>query len=115
MLRFTILLLVCAAPACAAEWQPLFDGKSLKGWKPTPFTGHAAVHVDNGAIVMEAGSPLTGITWTEAFPKTNYEIRFEAERVKGGDFFASLTFPVGDSFATWVTGGWGGDIIGISS
>src|SRR6185503_6509189 len=30
-------------------------------------------------------------------------------------FFASLTFPVGNSFATWVTGGWGGDIVGISS
>ena len=36
-------------------------------------------------------------------------------RMQGNDFFASLTFPVGDSFATWVTGGWGGDIVGISS
>ena len=36
-------------------------------------------------------------------------------RVRGNDFFASLTFPVGDSFATWVMGGWGGDIVGISS
>ena len=33
----------------------------------------------------------------------------------GNDFFASLTFPVGDSFCTWVTGGWGGDIVGLSS
>ena len=36
-------------------------------------------------------------------------------RVQGNDFFASLTFPVGDSFCTWVTGGWGGDIVGLSS
>ena len=36
-------------------------------------------------------------------------------RTQGNDFFASLTFPVGNSFATWVTGGWGGDIVGISS
>ena len=55
--------------------------------------------------------------WTRAgvFPKTNYEIRFEATRIKGGDFFASLTFPVGESHCTWVTGGWGGDIVGLSS
>ena len=26
-----------------------------------------------------------------------------------------MTFPFGDSFGTWVTGGWGGDIVGISS
>jgi hypothetical protein len=115
MLRSTFLLVLTAALACAAEWQPLFDGKSLKGWKPTAFTGHAPVRVENGTIVMEAGSPMTGITWTEAFPKTNYEIRFEGMRGKGGDFFASLTFPVGDSFCTWVLGGWGGDIVGLSS
>jgi hypothetical protein len=35
--------------------------------------------------------------------------------VKGNDFFSSVTFPVGDSFATWVLGGWGGDIVGVSS
>jgi hypothetical protein len=48
-------------------------------------------------------------------PKSNYEVRFEARRIQGNDFFASLTFPVKDSFATWVTGGWGGDIVGMSS
>ena len=56
-----------------------------------------------------------GVTWTGDFPKSNYEIRFEGRRVRGGDFFASLTFPVGDSYCTFVTGGWGGDIIGLSS
>jgi hypothetical protein len=64
---------------------------------------------------MEPGKPLTGITWAGSFPTSNYEIRFEGCRVRGGDFFASLTFPVGDSHATWVTGGWGGDIVGLSS
>src|SRR5260370_40363845 len=58
---------------------------------------------------------MTGITWSGAFPKMNYEVRFEAARIDGNDFFASLTFPVGDSFCTWVTGGWGGDIVGLSS
>jgi hypothetical protein len=51
----------------------------------------------------------------EALPKSGYEIRFEAQRRLGGDFFASLTFPSGPNFATWVLGGWGGDIVGISS
>jgi hypothetical protein len=58
---------------------------------------------------------MTGITRTGEFPRSIYEVRLEGMRVNGGDFFASLTFPVGDSYATWVTGGWGGDIVGISS
>ena len=58
---------------------------------------------------------MTGITLTREFPRSNYEVRFEAARLQGNDFFASLTFPAGNSFATWVTGGWGGDIVGISS
>jgi hypothetical protein len=99
----------------ATEWQPLFDGKSLQGWKETPFTGHAAVKIDNGHILLPYGKPMTGITLTREFPRSDYEVRFEAARLQGNDFFASLTFPVGNSFATWVTGGWGGDIVGISS
>ncbi|MCW5980303.1 MAG: DUF1080 domain-containing protein [Bryobacteraceae bacterium] len=97
------------------EWQPLFDGSSLQGWRETPFTGRGQVRVENGTIVLGHGGPLTGITWTESFPRTNYEVRFEGVRQQGNDFFASLTFPVEDSFCTWVTGGWGGDIVGLSS
>jgi hypothetical protein len=58
---------------------------------------------------------MTGVTNRNFKPTNNYEIRFEASRLKGNDFFASLTFPFNDSHATWVNGGWGGDIIGISS
>ena len=59
---------------------------------------------------------MTGITLTRPLaPHPGYEVRFEAARLQGNDFFASLTFPFGDSFGTWVTGGWGGDIVGISS
>lgn len=95
--------------------ESLFDGKSLGGWKETPFAQKGQVKVENGAIVLNYGAPFTGVTWTRDFPKGDYEIRYEAQRVKGGDFFASLTFPVGDSFCTFVTGGWGGDIVGLSS
>ncbi|HYW43855.1 MAG TPA: DUF1080 domain-containing protein [Bryobacteraceae bacterium] len=97
------------------EWQPLFDGKSLQGWRETPFTKRGQVRVENGTIVLGAGSPLTGVTWTSEFPRSDYEVRLEAARLDGGDFFASLTFPVQDSFCTWVMGGWGGDIVGLSS
>jgi hypothetical protein len=97
------------------QWQSLFDGKSLGEWKETPFTGRGRVTVAQGAIQLGEGNPMTGVTFAGKFPRTDYEVRFEACRVKGGDFFASLTFPVGDSFATFVTGGWGGDIVGISN
>jgi hypothetical protein len=97
------------------ESQTLFDGKSLEGWRETPFPRRGKVRIENGAIVLAAGAPMTGITWTGSFPRTNYEVRFEAARLEGSDFFASLTFPVEDSFCTWVTGGWGGDIVGLSS
>lgn len=104
------------AVACVSlHAESLFDGKSLGGWKETPFSQKGQVTVENGAIVLNAGAPFTGVTWTRDFPKDNYEIRYEAQRVKGGDFFASLTFPVGDSFCSFVTGGWGGDIVGLSS
>lgn len=109
------LALFLAAAAATGEWQPMFDGQSLQGWKETPFARHGAVRVEKGTIVLAGGAPLTGVNWTGPFPKSNYEVRFEASRVEGGDFFASLTFPVGDSYCTWVTGGWGGDIVGLSS
>src|SRR6266545_1773117 len=111
--------LACAAllngQAKPAEWQPLFDGKALQNWRETPFTDHGKVRIENGAIILGAGAPMTGVTWSGSFPKQNYEIRFEAARLDGNDFFASLTFPVADSHCTWVTGGWGGDIVGLSS
>ena len=111
----TLVLLSAGLCAAGGEWQPLFDGKSLEGWRETPFTGHGEVRVEKGTIVLGPGAPMTGGTYTREFPKTDYEVRLEGARLKGNDFFASLTFPVGDSFATWVTGGWGGDIVGLSS
>ena len=39
----------------------------------------------------------------------------EARRVEGDDFFYCLTFPYRDTHATFVLGGWGGSVCGISS
>jgi len=115
------VLLWLAACSAAAQtpgpgpWQSLFDGKTLGNWRETPFTGRGKVRIENGTLVLGNGAPLTGVTWAGTFPHLNYEVRFEAARLEGGDFFASLTFPVEDSFCTWVLGGWGGDIVGLSS
>jgi hypothetical protein len=113
--RIAVLALCAAALLPAQDWKPLFDGKSLTGWKKAAFNRGGEPVVRDGAIVLVPGGPLTGINYTGELPKSNYEVRFEAMRVRGNDFFASLTFPVKDSFATWVTGGWGGDIVGLSS
>jgi len=95
-------------------WTALFDGVSLKGWRETPFTGHGQVRVKDGMILIGKGQ-LTGITWTGAFPRSGYEIRFEATRLDGSDFFAGLTFPVKDSACSLISGGWGGSVVGLSS
>lgn len=116
MARLLLALFGSALLSFAQGWLPLFDGKTLDGWKKAEFARSPAPRVDGGLIVLPAGQPMTGVTWAgKALPQTGYEIRFEAQRRLGGDFFASLTFPVGPDFATWVLGGWGGDIVGISS
>jgi len=100
----------------ASEWQQLFDGKTLTNWKPTEFGGEGEVYVEDGALVIDMGNPMTGVTWTGgALPKVNYEVELEGRRVTGSDFFCALTFPVKDDYASLVLGGWGGTIVGIST
>jgi len=97
-------------------WTPLFDGKTLTNWQSTKFVGAGAVKVENGEIILDAGKALTGITWTgEKPPASNYELTLQAMRVEGSDFFAGITFPVGDSFCSLILGGWGGEVVGLSS
>ena len=127
--RFLIVALatyaaVTAADAReAADWKPLFDGKSLAGWAQSGFEAEGGVKVvpafrdGRAAIVIEAGTTLSGFTWTRGaeLPRTNYEITLEAMKLQGADFFCGLTFPVGKSACTFVVGGWGGMVTGISS
>ena len=97
------------------DWKPLFDGKSLKGWAVTDFAGGGKIEVEKGQLVINSGLMLSGVTFTNAIPKTNYEISLEAMKVDGSDFFCGLTFPVGDSHCSLILGGWGGGVVGISS
>ena len=98
-------------------WQSLFDGKSLEGWKIASFGGEGEVRVVNGELIMEMGQPLTGITWKDGdkLPTDNFEITLQAMKKKGDDFFCALTFPVRDSHATFVVGGWAGAVVGLSN
>jgi len=104
-----------AAPATKALSKDLFNGKSLEGWKVTDFGGEGKVDVRDGAIVMQRGSQMTGITWAGKPPRNNYELTLEGKRIEGSDFFCTTTFPVGDKYCSFVTGGWGGSIIGLSN
>jgi hypothetical protein len=115
MMRYFILVLSALAPAAAQEWIPLFDGKTLGEWKPTGFYQAGKPTVAGGVLELPPGGPMTGVTWAGRFPKAGYEMRWEGIRRRGNDFFCALTVPVGDSFGTLVTGGWGGDIVGFSS
>jgi hypothetical protein len=109
-----------AAKPAAAE-KSLFDGKTLIGWKDSGFAGAGEVTVEpnfkgQGPVIrIDAGQSLSGLTFTNAVPKTNFEITLEALKVQGNDFFIGLTFPVGEAHATLVLGGWGGATTGISS
>lgn len=117
-LTLVVALAICVAAGIAADpeagWKPLFDGKTLTGWKPTRFGGDGEIQVEEGQLILERGTPLTGLTWTKEFPKQDFEISLDAQRVEGSDFFVGLTFPVRDSHASFIVGGWAGSVVGIS-
>lgn len=102
------------SPAADA-WRPLFDGKTLGRWSPTPFGGEGDVVVEDGAIRIGMGADLSGITWGGDVPRQQYEIAMEAQRADGNDFFCGLTFPVGREACSLIVGGWGGGVVGLSS
>ncbi len=100
---------------------PLFDGKTLKGWKLCNYAGIGEVKVNSetGALRVTRGEILSGIRIDNfdkrKLPKVNYELSLEARRVEGEDFFCCLTFPHKKTHASFVLGGWGGSVCGISS
>jgi hypothetical protein len=131
MLRRTFVLAAAAVPLLSSrwlsaaepeketgvKWEQLFNGKNLDGWKKTNFGGEGEVSVKDGMLIIDMGQPMSGITWAKKEPphKQNYEIRLEAKRVKGTDFFCGLTFPFDDTHCTFICGGWGGGLTGLSS
>jgi hypothetical protein len=90
-------------------WQPLFDGKTLDGWRvveESSFAQHGAVRVDGDRLVLEAGNNRTGVVCSKKVPTTNYEIALEVMREKGAADFCNLVFPVGESHCALTLGGY---------
>ena len=116
MKKLTALFSLLIATGCTT-WEPLFNGKNLTGWEETDYAGRGSVKVKDGELHIDSGEILTGIHWKDkaSLPKTNYEFAFEAMKLEGSDFFALVTFPVGEKHASLVPGGWGGAVTGISS
>jgi len=105
-------------PAAAkVEWTSLFDGKTLKGWTTPNFGTQGEIEVKDGAILLNFGDGCTGVTIDKKveFPTAGYEIELAGQRVEGNDFFCGLTLPVNKTHFTFVVGGWGGTVVGLSN
>lgn len=98
-----------------AAWTSLFDGQSLGVWKSSNFGGEGRVSVEDGRIVLDFGDTLTGIAYAKDFPTCDYELRLEAMRMAGIDFFCGLTFPVDRAHCSLIVGGWAGAVVGLST
>lgn len=105
------------APASDPGVKVLFDGKELGAWQVTRFGGEGEAFVnEEGFLEFGFGAIMTGVHWGGQVPAlSNYEISFEAMKLDGNDFFCAVTFPVSNSHASFVIGGWGGGVVGLSS
>ena len=96
----------------------LFNGRDLTGWNVLTkeyFDMPGKVSVKDGAMILGAGSDLTGVRWGGKMLKTDFTVSLEARRVDGSDFFCGLTFPVGEGYVSLILGGWGGMAVGLSN
>jgi CubicO group peptidase (beta-lactamase class C family) len=96
----------------------LFNDRDLSGWRVIDkydFARHGDVRVEDEMIILEAGTPATGITTSRPFPRIDYEVSLETKRIEGGDFFCGMTFPVNEDYLSLILGGWGGGVTGISN
>jgi hypothetical protein len=62
--------------------------------KASDFPGKGELKINNESLILGSGNDLTGVTWTQDIPRTDYEISFDARRAAGNDFFSGVTFPV---------------------
>lgn len=100
-----------------AEWVSLVPEEGMGKWKALNFGGEGETTWKDGVLTIEMGALLSGVGWTGDVPEAPYEIALEARRTSGVDFFCGLTFPVRDkeTCVTFIVGGWGGGVTGISS
>ena len=112
----TVVSMTAAEPAKKDEGKELFNGKDLAGWAKTEFGGEGEVEVKEGKIIANQGASLSGVHYTNALPvRKDYQLTLEAMKIEGDDFFCGLTFPVADTHCSFILGGWGGGVVGLSS
>ena len=77
-----------------AEFQPLFNGKDLTGWKTDP-KQPGNWHVENGVLV--GSGPSISHLYTERDDFTDFHLRVEARFNKGGSSGVYFRCPFGPS------------------
>jgi hypothetical protein len=99
-----------SVPASEPTWQPLADY-----WEHA--MGGEFTRLEPGILRIQWGESLSAIRWSGNPVTLPFEVEWEARRLDGSDFFSGLTFPARESgeALTWVVGGWGGALVGISS
>ena len=99
-------------PAAEAEipWQSLADH-----WQHA--MGGELSFPSPGTLRLQWGESLSAAKWSGPPVKPPFEMELETRRIDGTDFFCGLTFPARASgeCLTWVVGGWGGSLVGLSS
>jgi hypothetical protein len=109
-----------AVPPASGPWN-LLDESLQSSWQEAGIPDEGTLELTDKVLTLPPGLPMTGCkfpAWnTLGMPGTNYGIEYEAMRVEGEDIFGMCTFPVSShsSHATFVIGGWGGVLTGISS
>jgi serine/threonine-protein kinase len=99
-------------------WTPLFDGKTLEGWRiveEASFEQHGRVGVEAGTIVLGQGPKATGIARVGDFPRVDYEVKLEAMLEAGDDTLCNVFFPVGRQECVFSIGGWGLSVTGLTA
>lgn len=115
--RVPAVLLVWLVLSFGKETSPvsLFNGKDLAGWQVSQFGTQGDAYVHDGQILLTWADGCSGITWGGDFPRNDYEVSLDAKRIRGNDFFCSITFPIDSTFCTLIVGGWGNLIVGLSN
>jgi hypothetical protein len=104
-------------PVVEGPWISLVPEEGNGDWVAAAFGGEGETVWEGGTLRIIRGVDLTGMRWEGALPESPYEIRLEARKMLGDDFFCGLTVPVRgeEGCVTLIVGGWGGATVGISS
>jgi len=106
-----------APPAAGERWSALFDGATLDGWRIVREGGDFArpgnVRVDHSRIMLDEGTPATGMAWTRPFPTEDYELVVDAMRMAGRFNFCDVIFPIGASRCQLSVGTLNFDYVGL--